>query len=231
MSRKPAIRLAPSAVAAASDLPSAAALSISDLADVDANPTPIRVVRDYASQGPFANGADGSFGVIGCSYKGRTNMMLDIVHRRLVQFGLPMREQWQPTCARWDVLLPPHAPDACQDPQTLARFIDLHRMPAQQDLAVLITLRFAQESLLHRGWELARGFALQRLATERETPVVAAFHVPQIAGRRSKPHCHLLMSARRIIGSHSADFVTDLLDAGGKTLAGDMWRDWCAEHG
>jgi hypothetical protein len=158
-------------------------------------------------------------------------MMLDVVHRRLVQFGLPMREQWQPTCSRWDVLLPPHAPDACQDPQELARFIDLHRMPAQQDLAVLITLRFAQQSLLHRGWELARGFALQHFAIERETPVVAAFHVPQIAGRRSKPHCHLLISARRIIGSHCADFVSDLLGPDGKVLAGELWRNWLEDHG
>lgn len=229
MSRKPGTGVTRSATDATSgQLPPVAA--IDDDAETSPSPTATGIVRDYASQGPFQN-ADGSFGIIGCMYKDRPNRMLDVVHRRLVQFGLPMREQWQPTCARWDVLLPPHAPDACQDPQALARFIDLHRMPAQQDLAVLITLRFAQQSLLHRGWELARGFALQHFAIERETPVVAAFHVPQIAGRRSKPHCHLLISARRIIGSHCADFVTDLLAPDGKALAGDLWSDWLEQHG
>lgn len=188
--------------------------------------------RDYASQGRFdAEDLDGSFGIIPCSFKGRTNRMVDVVHRRLVQFGRPMVEPWSPTCTRWDVLLPPHAPDACRDPQALASMIYAQRMPDQQDLAILITLRFEHHALLHRGWELARSFALQRLAIDRETPVIAALHVPQIAGRRHKPHCHLVASARRILGSNCADFVTDLLGADAKLNAAALWADWRTAHG
>lgn len=188
--------------------------------------------RDYASQGPF-DGADldASFGIIPCTFKDRTNRMVDVVHRRLVQFGRPMVEPWAPTCMRWDVLLPKHAPDACRDPKALATMIDAQRMPDQQDLAILVTLRFEHHALLHRGWELARGFALQRLAVERETPVIAALHVPQVAGRRHKPHVHLIASARRILGSNCADFVTDLLGADAKLNAAALWADWRTAHG
>jgi hypothetical protein len=183
--------------------------------------------RDYASQGPFAgDDLDGSFGIIPCTFKGRPNRMVDVVHRRLVQFGRPMVEPWAPTCTRFDVILPPHAPDACYDPQTLARLIDAQRMPDQQDLAILITLRFEHHALLHRGWELARGFALQCLATERDTPVVAVMHVPQLAARKYKPHIHLVASARRVLGSNCADFVTDLLDADAKVNAARLWSAW-----
>ncbi|KQN30263.1 hypothetical protein ASF00_05630 [Sphingomonas sp. Leaf34] len=94
----------------------------------------------------------------------------------------------------------------------------------------MITLRFEHHALLHRGWELARGFALQCLATERDTPVVAAMHVPQVAGRKLKPHVHLIASSRRILGSNCADFVTDLLGADAKTNAAKLWSDWCAAH-
>ncbi|WP_028967910.1 hypothetical protein [Sphingomonas phyllosphaerae] len=187
--------------------------------------------RDYAGQGPFAGDADGSFGIIPCIFKERPNTMVDVVHRRLVQFGRPMTEPWQPTCSRWDVLLPTHAPDACHDPHTLARLIDAQRLPEQQDLAILITLRFAHHALLHRGWELARGFALQRLARDRDVPVVAALHVPQIAARKHKPHVHLVASSRRILGSNCADFVDDLLGPDAKATAAALWNDWVAEHG
>jgi hypothetical protein len=187
--------------------------------------------RDYASQGPFAgDDLDGSFGIIPCTFKDRPNRMVDVVHRRLVQFGRPMIEPWVPTCTRFDVILPPHAPDACHDPHTLARLIDAQRIPDQQDLAILITLRFEHHALLHRAWELARGFSLQCLATERDTPVVAAMHVPQVAGRRHKPHIHLIVSARRILGSNCADFVTDLLCADAKANAAKLWSDWRAAH-
>jgi hypothetical protein len=187
--------------------------------------------RDYASQGPFAgDDLDGSFGIIPCTFKGRPNRMVDVVHRRLVQFGRPMVEPWVPTCTRFDVILPPHAPDACHDPQKLAQLIDAQRMPDQQDLAILITLRFEHHALLHRGWELARGFALQCLATARNTPVVAVMHVPQLAARRYKPHIHLIASARRILGSNCADFVTDLLDADAKVNAARLWSDWRAAN-
>ncbi len=188
-------------------------------------------IRDYASQGPFdGDGLDGSFGIIPCTFKDRPNRMVDVVHRRLVQFGRPMAEPWAPTCTRFDVMLPPHAPDACHDPQGLARLIDAQRMPDQQDLAILITLRFEHHALLHRGWELVRGFALQRLAIDRDTPVVAAMHVPQVAGRRHKPHVHLIASARRILGSNCADFVTDLLGTDAKANAARLWADWRAAH-
>lgn len=187
--------------------------------------------RDYASQGPFAgDDLDGSFGIIPCTFKCRPNRMVDVVHRRLVQFGRPMVEPLAPTCTRFDVILPPHAPDACYDPLVLARLIDAQRMPDQQDLAILITLRFEHYALLHRGWELARGFALQCLATERDTPVVAAMHVPQVAGRKLKPHVHLIASSRRILGSNCADFVTDLLGADAKANAAKLWSDWRAAH-
>lgn len=54
--------------------------------------------RDYASQGPFAGDLDGSFGIIPCTFKCRPNRMVDVVHRRLVQFGRPMVEPLAPTC-------------------------------------------------------------------------------------------------------------------------------------
>jgi hypothetical protein len=187
--------------------------------------------RDYASQGPFAGeDLDGSFGIIPCTFKGRPNRMVDVVHRRLVQFNRPMVEPWAPTCTRFDVILPPHAPDACHDPLVLSRLIDAQRMPDQQDLAILITLRFEHHALLHRGWELARGFALQCLATERDTPVIAVMHVPQLAARIYKPHIHLVASARRVLGSNCADFVTDLLNADAKVNAAKLWSDWHAAH-
>ncbi len=84
--------------------------------------------------------------------------------------------------------------------------------------------------LLHRGWEPARGSALQCLATERNTLVVAAMHVPQVAGRKLKPHVHLIASSRRILGSNCADFVTDLLGSDAKANTAKLRSDWCAAH-
>lgn len=86
------------------------------------------------------------------------------------------------------------------------------------------------DALLQRGWELARGFALQCLATERDTPVVAAMHVPQVAGRKLKLHVHLIASSRRILGSNCTDFVTELLGANAKANVAKLWSDWRAAN-
>lgn len=194
-----------------------------------AMPNAAKATRDYASQGPFKEGGDGSFGIIPCKYSGRTNRMVDVFTKRLVQFGHPVTDPLKPTCSRWDVLLPPHAPDACVDPIVLAQLIDAQRMPAQTDLAILITLRFAHRGLMHQAWEMARGFARQRLAIERETPVLACMHIPQLAARHHKPHVHLLASSRRLLGSNLADFVSDLLGENGKATAGALWAHWVAQ--
>src|SRR3546814_7685242 len=60
---------------------------------------------------------------------------------------------WEPTCYRWDVLLPPMAHDDCLDPKRLCEQYEEQALEGKKDLLVMMTNRFPDADRIHAIWE------------------------------------------------------------------------------
>ena len=135
-------------------------------------------------------------------------------------------EPWRPSCYRWDVLLPPDAPEACRDPKKLCDLYEEQACHGLKDLAVMATLRFPYPGPLHQVWEQVRAFAYERLCTQRHLAVVAAMHLPVLVGSTNPPHVHLMMPARELCSFGFCEFVRPLATDLGKQILADELAQW-----
>ena len=182
---------------------------------------------DYTPAAPI-NG--NSYGTALREHAGDINTAHTIVMRRLFPINRPKSATgpWSPTCYRSDVLLPSHAPDACQRPQALCDLFETQAMEGLYSVAVIMTLRFPSIALRHDAWELHRAFARDEFVKKRSLPVVMAMHVPQLSSRMALPHTHLVILARRLVGSEFADFSTDLFAEGASVACAKAFTDFRA---
>ncbi len=164
---------------------------------------------DYKPAAPL-NG--NSYGIATREHGDDFNTAHSVVMRRLYPIDRPKvpTGPWTPTCYRAETLLPSHAPDACQSAQVLCNLFEAQAPDRLVDLAVIVTLRFEAYALRHEAWEVHRAFAREYFVLERNLPVVLAMHVPQLSFRRYRPHSHLVVLSRRLLGSDFADFADDL---------------------
>src|SRR3546814_10451837 len=63
---------------------------------------------------------------------------------------------WEPTCYRWDVLLPPMAHDDFLDPKRLCEQYEAQACEGLKDLLVMMTIRFPDADRIHSIWEDVR---------------------------------------------------------------------------
>ena len=138
---------------------------------------------------------------------------------------------WEPTCYRWDVLLPPMAHDDCLDPKRLCEKYEEQAFEGQKDLLVMMTIRFPDVDRIHAIWEDVRAFARERLCRERNLAVIAAFHLPVQIGSTNPPHVHLMALARELKAYGFADFVRPFAADAGKAMFAAEWAEWQARQG
>lgn len=138
-------------------------------------------------------------------------------------------EAWQPTCYRWDVLLPQHAPDNCADPKTLCDLYEEQAFEGIKDLVLMATLRLPFPDRLHHAWEELRAFCLSRLCLERRLAVVMALHLPVEVGSTNPPHIHLMIPARELNSFGFGALVRPLATDGGKQILTDELKEWLPE--
>ena len=138
---------------------------------------------------------------------------------------------WEPTCFRWDVLLPPMAHDDCLDPKRLCEKYEEQAFEGQKDLLVMMTIRFPDADRIHAIWEDVRAFARERLCRERNLAVIAAFHLPVQIGSTNPPHIHLMALARELKAYGFADFVRPFAADAGKAMFAAEWAEWQARQG
>ncbi|MXO65962.1 hypothetical protein [Altericroceibacterium endophyticum] len=137
----------------------------------------------------------------------------------------------QPTCHKFDVILPPGASDEFWDPQRLVKAYDRQCFNSIRDLVVIVTLRFAQVDVvpqitrLHEVWELGRGFAAN-LVEEHSVAVVVVMHVPARAAKPGFPHLHLMIPARQLLPSGFGKFARPLATDEGRAIVEDAWKTW-----
>ncbi len=184
---------------------------------------------------------DLSFGVIRVEPGARsTNTAEGAIFRRLFPVLKPddCRQPWrEPTCFRYDVLLPSGASDDWRDAQRLARAYDEQGF-SLIDLIVTITLRFPEVEVfpqvikLHEAWEMARAFTLERLVKVHNVAAVCVMHIPARAARPGPPHVHLLIPAREVLVTGFGKFARPLATDEGRVLLDTEWAVWReAAHG
>lgn len=138
-------------------------------------------------------------------------------------------EPWRPSCYRWDVILPEHAPDICIDPQQLCALYEAQAYDGLKDLVIMVTLRFPDPNRLHHAWEQVRAFAYEWLCRERSLGVVAAMHLPVEIGSTNPPHIHLMMPARELRCYGFNETVRPLASDQGKQILADELDRWLPE--
>lgn len=180
---------------------------------------------DYKPEtGKPPRGVDVAAGVIQASYKGIATTAREAIARRLVLHGGTV------ACHRQVLLLPPSAPDLLDDIEAATDCYEEGLIPGQRDLIVIFTVRFEPNLAVHRQLELARGFAHQHLAVQRNLAVILVQHLPGLAGWQNKPHVHMLAFARELHGSYFQGF-TPLIKPGAKAILANAWADWLAANG
>lgn len=156
----------------------------------------------------------------------------EAVARRLCPGARPTADgQWVPTCYRWDVLLPQHAPDDCSDPKKLCDLYEDQAFQGIKDLVVMATLRLPSPDRLHHIWEQVRAFCRARLCTERRLAVVMAMHLPVAVGSVNPPHIHLMMPARELNCFGYGALVRPLATDHGKEILAAELSEWLPEIG
>ncbi len=133
---------------------------------------------------------------------------------------------WQPSCYRWDILLPPHASDEFLDAQRLCEKYEEQACNNLKDLLVMMTFRLPNPDRLHLTWEEIRAFAVERLCRDRNVAVIAAMHLPVEVGSTNPPHIHLMAMARELQCFGFGPFVRPFAADAGKAMIGAEWADW-----
>ena len=142
----------------------------------------------------------------------------------------------EPTCFKWDVLLPPWASADYLDPQTLCRAYGAQGWDGVKDLVVIASFRMPETvsepptMSLPTAYGLVRSFAYQKLALERKLAVVA-MHVPGRAGSDGlPPHGHVMALARELGPAGFGSFVRPLATDAGRKIIEAEWAAWRAAH-
>lgn len=182
-------------------------------------------MADYSPQlGKVPAGIDLTHGIIQATYKGRPNTTGAAIARRLALHG-----STAPSAYDDELLIPPSAPDLLRNLAALVALYEAQLIPNQLDLLGITTLRFPHDLACHRQWELARGFAKAALVDSRGLAVELVHHLPGLAGRKHKPHIHLMWPARRLNGSTWGAF-SDLVKPGATTVLAAEWAAWLTQE-
>lgn len=85
-------------------------------------------------------------------------------------------------------------------------------------------------SILHAG-RFQTDYRLWARASlvRRELAVLLVQHMPNLAGRAAKGHCHALAFGRRVRGSHFCEF-SELNKLGAKAILAAEWAAWLAQE-
>jgi hypothetical protein len=182
-------------------------------------------MADYTPErGPNSGGVDLTHGIITSSYQSRSTTVGAAIARRLAPHaGKGV------TAYDHELLLPTTAPDLLRKLHVLVELYESQLLPDQNDLLGITTVRFDHDRPCHQQWELARGWAHAAL-TARGLPVVVVHHLPGLAGRRHKPHCHLLWPVRILHGSTFSSF-SELAGPGAKAILAAEWAAWLKAKG
>ena len=181
------------------------------------------------------------FGVIRATLGGSTTTALDAVFRRLFPVAQPSdpEKPWpQPTCFKWDVLLPPWASADYLDPQTLCRAYGAQGWDGVKDLVVIASFRMPETvsepptMSVATAFELVRSYCYQKLATERKLATVVAMHLPGRAGSDGlPPHAHAMALARELGPAGFGSFVRPLATDAGRKIIETEWAAWRVTRG
>jgi hypothetical protein len=182
-------------------------------------------VVDYvAERGALPPGVDIAHGVIQSIYKGVTTTPSAAIARRLAPHGVG-----NAACYDQELLLPKKAPDTVRDIAPLVALYESQLLPDQLDLVGITTVRFDHDIPCHWQWELARGWARASFTDARNLVVQLVHHVPGLAGRKHKPHLHLLWPARELHASTFSAF-SPLAKPGGREIIAAEWASWLEAH-
>lgn len=181
------------------------------------------------------------FGVIRATLGGSATTASMAVFRRLFPVAQPSdpEKPWpQPTCFKWDVLLPPWASADYLDPQTLCRAYAAQGWDGVKDLVVIASFRLPETvsepptMSLPTGYEIVRSLAYQKLALDRKLATILAMHVPGRAGSDGlPPHVHVMALARELGPAGFGSFVRPLATDAGRNIIESEWAAWRAAHG
>jgi hypothetical protein len=181
-------------------------------------------MADYTPErGALPAGVDMAHGILQTMHKGQPNTVTAALTRRLAPHGRGN------ALAYYDeLLLPASAPDLLTNIDRLIALYDEQRLPEQKDLLGITTVRFEHGVTKHVAFELARGWA-RRSFSGRNLAALLVQHVPGLAGRDSKQHCHCLWWVRALHGSTFGPF-SDLTKPGARAILAAEWADWLADN-
>lgn len=152
-----------------------------------------------------------SFGVLRSTFDGKSNAVSRFAgHKARL-------------CVRSEMLLPPDAPDLYLDAGAHWLAYEKALMPAQRDLATVITIYMPNARTLHSAWEEVRSFARAQFVEERHLPVQLVLHAPGLSGSTNDTHLHLIAGARQLRSWGWTTFSDLLIDAAQKVV----WDRWC----
>ena len=169
------------------------------------------------------------FGVLRRTYNGMRNDTVEFARSKLFPIAPPPSAEperaWQPTAARYEVLLPNAMPDVLVDPKLLTETYEKEAKPRQTDLAIVVKLVLPAKSAIHVVWELAREFARQSFVVELGLPAVLVLHAPGLSGmRNANPmHVHAIVLARQYENGFT-EYSTIAHDAAHEPLAAKWGR-------
>ena len=132
---------------------------------------------------------------------------------------------WEPTAARWEVVLPAGAADMMSDPRTLLETFERQAAAGQKDLAVVLKLSFPDTRSLHEPWERSRAFAKELFVDQHGLAALLILHVPALSGAKSPapPHIHVIVPAKVLVPFGFGSFCDLLCDAAQCEIA-DAWK-------
>lgn len=181
-------------------------------------------MADYTPERIATPGIDIVHGAIQSDYRGISNSSGAAIAKRLAPHGGN-----KVSCFHHEVLLPSSAPDLIRDVAALNNLYESQLIPAQVDLLGITTVRFDRDLANHRQWELARGWARHAFVGKRSLATILVHHIPGLAGRRHKPHVHLLYPIRELHGGTFSAF-SELAKPGAKLALAEEWAAWIGEH-
>lgn len=175
---------------------------------------------------PPALGVDLAHGVIQATHAGKPNRPGKSISARLALHG-----SVEPNCFNDTVLLPKRASEQLTNIASLVGLYEEQLLPNQVDLLTITTLRFGDQVPIHRAWRLSTCFAYEALCERRSLATVAIFHVPMLAGRNAKNHCHLLAFARTLTTQCTFGHFSEMTQPGAKATLAAEWSAYLTAHG